>query len=212
MPVPSPKLAIIYYSATGSVDRMAHRVAETAQKSGADVRLLKVAETAPDDAIDANPQWRQHLEDTRETPTATPDDIDWAEVVLFGSPTRFGNMAAQLKEYLDQLGPLWSEGRLADKVYAGFTSTATEHGGQESTLLAIYNSVYHFGGVIVPPGYTAPSKFDDGNPYGVSHTSNNGEIAPAEREFTALDHLSQRVLGYGRVLAAHHAEVSAIPS
>ena len=92
----------------------------------------------------------------------------WADAVLFGSPTRFGNVASQLKQYLDTLGPQWGEGKLADKVYAGFTAAKTDHGGQESTLLALYNTIYHFGGILVPPGYTDPVKFDDGNPYGVS--------------------------------------------
>ena len=115
--------------------------------------------------------------------------------MLFGTPTRYGNIAAQLKQYLDTLGPLWAQGKLANKVYAGFISTGTKRGGQETTLLALYNSVYHFGGIIVPPGYTDPAvKFNDGNPYGVSHVSFNGAVAPADEEFAALDHLAQRTV------------------
>jgi NAD(P)H dehydrogenase (quinone) len=199
------KLAVIYYSATGSVHAMAERAAATAEKHGAEVRLRKVAETAPPEAIGSNEAWAQHHEETRERPTATPEDLDWADVVLFGTPTRYGNVAAQLKGYLDTLGPLWSQGRLADKVYAGFTSSATAHGGQETTLLALYNSVYHFGGILVPPGYTDPSKFVDGNPYGVSHISANGANPPGDTELTAIDHLVERTLDVTRQLLAGRA-------
>jgi NAD(P)H dehydrogenase (quinone) len=201
------KVAVIYYSATGSVHTMAERAAQSAEKAGGEVRLLKVAETAPEEAIGSNEAWIQHHEETREDLTATPEDIDWAEVVLFGTPTRYGNVSAQLKNYLDQLGPLWMQGKLADKVYAGFTSTATAHGGQETTLLALYNSIYHFGGILVPPGYTDPLKFADGNPYGVSHTSNNGQTPPGHVELTAIDHLATRAVEVAKQLQAGRAAV-----
>lgn len=90
---------------------------------------------------------------------ATAEDILWADAVVFGSPTRFGNVASQLKQFIDTLGGQWVHGLLADKVYSGFTATSTAHGGQESTLLALYNTVHHFGGLVVAPGYTDPSKF-----------------------------------------------------
>jgi NAD(P)H dehydrogenase (quinone) len=196
------RLAVIYYSATGSVHALASRAAETAEKTGADVRVRKVAELAPPEAIAANPAWAAHAEATADVPVATADDIAWADAVLLGTPTRFGNVASQLKQYLDQLGGLWAQGRLADKVYAGFVSAATRHGGHESTLLALYNSVHHFGGVLVPPGYTDPSKFADGNPYGVSHISENGQVPPEELHFTAIDYLVNRVLRYARALPA----------
>ena len=171
------KVAVIYYSATGSVHTMAARAAQAAEKAGAEVRLVKVAELAPAEAIASNAAWAASAAATADIPVATSDDIDWADVVLFGTPTRYGNIAAQLKQYLDTLGPLWAQGKLANKVYAGFTSTGTKRGGQETTLLALYNSVYHFGGIIVPPGYTDPAvKFNDGNPYGVSHVSFNGAV------------------------------------
>lgn len=94
--------------------------------------------------------------------------------MIFGSPTRFGNIASQLKQFIDTLGGLWPQGKLADKVYSGFTSSATAHGGQESTLLALYNSVHHFGGLVVAPGYTDATKFADGNPYGTPHVDSQG--------------------------------------
>jgi NAD(P)H dehydrogenase (quinone) len=197
------KLAIIYYSSTGTVDAMARRCAATGEKQGAEVRLRHVAELAPEEAIRRNDRWAQHVEEIKDEPTATADDIVWAEAVLLGTPTRYGNVAAQLKQYLDMLGPQWQKGQLADKAYAGFTASMTEHGGQETTLLALYNTIYHFGGVLVPPGYTDPVKFNDGNPYGVSHvTGANNDEPPGEDELTALDHLTERVLSVADALAA----------
>lgn len=193
-------VAIVYYSATANVHAMAERLAKAAEQSGATVRLRKVAETAPDAAIASNPAWAEHHGETKDLPLATPDDVVWADVVLFGTPTRFGNVASQLKSFLDTLGGLWAQGQLADKVYAGFTSASTRRGGQESTLLALYNSVYHFGGLLVPPGYTDPSKFVDGNPYGVSHFSDRGQNPPGDEEFAALDHLADRAVGIARRL------------
>ncbi|WP_422772909.1 NAD(P)H:quinone oxidoreductase [Plantactinospora sp. WMMC1484] len=163
------KLAVIYYSSTGTGTEIANTMADTAQAAGAQVRVRKVAELAPQAAIEANPVWAAHHAATAEVPTPTPEDLTWADAVIFGSPTRFGNIAAQLKQFFDTLSPLWQTGALADKVYSGFTSTGTRHGGHESTLLAMYNSIHHFGGIIVPPGYTDAVKFVDGNPYGTSH-------------------------------------------
>ena len=121
--------------------------------------------------------------------------------MLLGSPTRFGNVASQLKHFLDSLGPQWGEGKLADKVYAGFTSSQTDHGGQESTLLALYNTIHHFGGIIVAPGYTDPLKFADGNPYGVGHVTGPDNADPVgDEEEAALDHLVERVLDVARKL------------
>jgi NAD(P)H dehydrogenase (quinone) len=189
------KLAVVYYSATGTLHGMAHEVAQAAEKAGAEVRLRQVAETAPREAIESNGAWSQHVEDTRDEPTATADDLVWADAVVFGTPTRFGNVSSQLKSFIDTLGPQWGQGLLADKVYAGFTATQTAHGGQESTLLALYNSIYHFGGIIVPPGYTDPLKFADGNPYGVSHVTGANNDAPLTDDVqAALDHLAERTI------------------
>ena len=189
------KLAIIYYSSTGTLHAMATRLAEAGEKAGAEVRLRQVAELAPPEAIASNAAWSQHFDNTKNEPKATADDVVWADAVLFGTPTRYGNVASQLKQFIDSLGPQWGQGLLADKAYAGFTASQTSHGGQESTLLALYNTIYHFGGIVVAPGYTDPSKFVDGNPYGVSHVTGGSNDAPlTETEFNALDHLAQRVV------------------
>ena len=188
------KLSVIYYSATGSVHALAEQAVEAAEKAGAEVRLRKVHELAPQEAIASNEGWSKHALETEDVAKATADDVVWADAVIFGTPTRYGNVAAQLKQFFDTLGPQWGAGQLADKVYTGLTSTGTNHGGQESTLLAMYNSFYHFGGIIVPPGYTDPSKFVDGNPYGASHISNNGANPPQEQDLTAVAYSATRAV------------------
>ena len=192
------KLAIIYYSSTGTIHGMAERLQEAGEKAGAEVRVRQVPELAPAEAIAANAAWSQHFDRTKDEPKATADDVVWADAVLFGTPTRYGNVASQLKQFLDTLGPQWSQGLLANKVYAGFTASMTAHGGQESTLLALYNTIYHFGGIVVAPGYTDPLKFADGNPYGVSHVTGGTNDAPlGDAEEAALTHLAQRVVMIG---------------
>jgi NAD(P)H dehydrogenase (quinone) len=195
------KVAVIYYSSTGTIHGMAERLSAAAEKAGAEVRLRQVAELAPDEAIASNAAWSQHFDNTKDEPKATADDIVWADAVLFGTPTRYGNVASQLKQFIDSLGPQWQQGLLADKVYAGFTSSMTAHGGQESTLLALYNVVYHWGGIIAPPGYTDAVKFADGNPYGVSHVTGPTNDAPlSDVDEQAIDHLATRTVTIARRL------------
>jgi NAD(P)H dehydrogenase (quinone) len=198
------KLAIIYYSATGHGTSMAKRVAASAEAAGAEVRLRHVAETRDPASFAQNPAWTANYEATKDLPTATGADIVWADAVIFGSPTRFGSVASQLRDFLDGLGGLWSEGKLADKVYAGFTSSNTLHGGQETTLLTLYVTLMHFGGIIVPPGYTDPLKFVDGNPYGASLVSTHDNINEFDDTTgAALDHLARRVVKTAGLLSRH---------
>lgn len=196
------RLAVIYYSSTGTNTTVAKEIADTAAKAGAEVRLLRVVELAPRAAVDSNPAWAANADATAGIPEAGPDDMVWADAVIFGTPTRYGNVSSQLKQFLDGLGGLWAEGKLADKVYSGFTSSATLHGGQESTLLALYNTIYHFGGVVVAPGYTDPSKFVDGNPYGTSHVDAQGESPVDETTLRAARVQAERVVRLTRALKA----------
>ncbi|WP_344629455.1 NAD(P)H:quinone oxidoreductase [Streptomyces glaucosporus] len=189
------KLAVIYYSATGTIQKMADHLVESGRKAGAEVRLRHVEELAPQAAVSSNPAWAEHYEQIKDQPKATADDVLWADAVLFGTPTRYGNVSSQLKQFIDTLGPQWQQGLLADKVYAGFTASQTAHGGQESTLLTLYNVIIHFGGILVPPGYTEPLKFVDGNPYGVSHVTGPDNTDPlTDAEYAALDHMARRVV------------------
>jgi NAD(P)H dehydrogenase (quinone) len=197
------KLAVIYYSATGHGTNMAARVAAAAEAAGAEVRIRHIAETRDPESFAQNPAWTANYQATKDLPTATGDDIIWADAVIFGSPTRFGSVASQLRDFLDSLGGLWSQGKLADKVYAGFTSTNTAHGGQETTLLTLYVTLMHFGGIIVPPGYTDQLKFVDGNPYGASLTADHDNITEFDDATNAaLDHLARRVVSVADRLTA----------
>ena len=197
------KLAIVYYSATGTVRSMAERLAATGEQAGAEVRLRQVERQTTGGEKAATDAQQAEAEAGQGTEAVTADDVVWADAVLFGSPTRYGNIAGQLKIFIDSLGPQWAQGQLADKVYAGFTSSQTAHGGQETTLLALYNTIYHFGGILVPPGYTDPLKFADGNPYGVSHVTGGGNDNPlGDAEYAALDHLAERVVRIAGKLSA----------
>lgn len=191
------KVAVIYYSATGTTYQLAQAVCEAAGDAGAEVRLRKVRELAPDEAIRSNSGWHAHQLETQDVPEAMVDDLAWADVAIFGAPTRYGMIAAQLKQFIDTTGPLWGQGALANKVYSGFTSTGTAHGGHETTLTSLFNVFYHWGGIVVTPGYTDTSQFIAGNPYGASHTSNNGEIAPDDVALTAAALTARRAVQIG---------------
>ena len=195
--------AIIYYSATGTVHALAQAAAQGAEKAGAHVRLRKVAELAAPEAINAKPAWIQHLRDTADVAEASLDDLAWADVVLFGTPTRFGNPASQLRAFIETTAPLWIQGRLAGKVYSSFTASNTAHGGQESTLLALGNTFYHWGGIIVPPGYTDLIQFRSGNPYGTSHVAGDGP--PGDVALAAARHQARRAIDTAAALKAGRA-------
>jgi NAD(P)H dehydrogenase (quinone) len=196
------KVTIVYYSATGTVVQIAQEMAETAEKAGAEVRLRRVAELAPQAAIDSNPAWTANAAETAGIPIATADDLIWADAVIMGSPTRFGNISSQLKQFLDTLGGVWQQGLLADKVYSAFTSTGTLHGGHESTLLALTNTFHHFGGIVVAPGYTHPDKFNDGNPYGTSHHDAGGTAPVDDTTRAAARVQAERVVKFARAISA----------
>jgi NAD(P)H dehydrogenase (quinone) len=183
------KVAVIYYSATGNVYGLARAVEEGAKEAGAEVRFRKVRELAPEEAIKSNQGWSDHALMTEDVPEAELADLEWADAYVFGTPTRFGNVSAQLKQFIDTTGGLWSEGKLADKVVSGFTSAQNAHGGQESTLLSLYNVFAHWGAILVTPGYTDPVLFEaGGNPYGASSTEE-----PTEQELAAARYLGRRV-------------------
>jgi NAD(P)H dehydrogenase (quinone) len=175
------RVAVIYYSATGNTYRVAQAMEEGARQAGAETRLRRVPEIAPEAAIAANPAWQAHREATSGVAEASHDDLTWADAYAFGAPTRYGALAAPLKAFFDGTGPLWGQGKLANKAVTAFTGAANPHGGQETTLITIYNTMYHWGAIIVPPGYTDRSLYAaGGNPYGVSFTASQDGNPPAE--------------------------------
>ncbi|WP_101843388.1 NAD(P)H:quinone oxidoreductase [Halobacillus sp. Marseille-P3879] len=166
------KLAIIYYSSTGTNYQMAQWAEDEAKKTGAEVKLVRIPELAPMEAIEQNPAWKEHYLATKDkVPEAKVDDLDWADAFLFSVPTRFGAVPAQAKQFIDQAGGLWAQGKLVNKVVSAMTSAQNPHGGQEATLLSLYTSMFHWGAVIAAPGYSDNSIFSaGGNPYGTSVT------------------------------------------
>ncbi|MGW1727871.1 NAD(P)H:quinone oxidoreductase [Streptomyces sp. NPDC002306] len=198
----SVRVAVIYYSATGNVHQLAQSVANGAASTGAEVRLRRVRELAPDTAIDGNPAWRAHVDATKDSvQEATLDDLAWATAYAFGTPTRFGNASAQLKEFIDRTGGQWQAGVFHNKPATSFTSAMNRHGGQESTVLSLNNVFYHWGCVIVPPGYTDPLLFAaGGNPYGTSWPSGGGE-GPDEATLAAAEYQGRHLADIARRLS-----------
>ncbi len=190
MPV---KVAIIYYSATGTTHQLARAVEEGARERGAEVRFRKVSELAPREAISSNENWAAHHVSTQDVPEATLDDLEWADAIIFGTPTRYGLPTAQLKQFLDTTGPLWSAGKLVNKIVSSFTSAATQHGGQETTITSLNNTFYHWSAIIVAPGYADPVQYESGNPYGASFTSDNGTREPDDIALNAARFQGRRV-------------------
>nr|MBA3335860.1 NAD(P)H-dependent oxidoreductase [Acidobacteriota bacterium] len=128
------KVAIIYYSATGTTYNLAKAVEDGAEEAGAETKLLKVKETAPEAAISANEGWKKNIEATKDISEATTGDLEWADAIIFGTPTRYGGAASQLRAFIDTTGGLWACGALIDKIGSSFTSAATAHGGHENTI------------------------------------------------------------------------------
>ena len=188
------KLAVIYYSAFGTNYTLAKWAEEAGRAAGAEVRLLKVRELAPEEVIAGNPAWKANREATKDIPIATPEDIEWADAIVFSTPTRFGNMASQMKQFLDTAGGIWFQGKTVNKVVSALTSAQNAHGGQEQTLLSLYTTMYHWGALVVTPGYTDEAVFRaDGNPYGTSVSVDDaGNMKEDVRD--AVVHQTRRVL------------------
>nr|CAX48663.1 putative WrbA NAD(P)H:quinone oxidoreductase [Streptomyces anulatus] len=196
------KVAVIYHSATGHVADIARELSDAAEKAGAEVRLRKVAELEPLRSVASLPARVANATATADISVAAVGDVLWADAVLLGSPARFGNIAAQLARFIESLGGAWKRGALADKIYSGFTSTASAHGGNEATLLALMNSFHHFGGIVVTPGFTHPDKFVDGNPYGTAHHDGSGTLPVGDVTRNAARVQAERVVRLAGVLRA----------
>lgn len=165
------KLVVIYYSSTGTNYKLAGWAAEGAKEAGAEVKVLKVQELAPEAAIASNPAWQAHVEATQHVPQVSLADLEWADAYIFSMPTRFGNVPSQMKQFLDTTGGLWFQGKLTNKVVSAMASASNPHGGQEQTILSFYTTMFHWGAIIAAPGYTDPVIYKGGgNPYGTSVT------------------------------------------
>jgi len=192
------KLAIIYYSTYGTNHQMAEVAAEAAREAGAEVRVLRVRETAPAEVVAGQDAWAAQAERMADIPEATPADMEWANAYLFSAPTRFGTVASQMRAFIDTLGGVWGEGKLANKPVSAMTSAGNVHGGMETTLLGFYTTFMHWGSIIVAPGYTDPAIYAaGGNPYGT--VAQAGKVTDEVK--AAIRHQARRMVEYAGKLA-----------
>lgn len=189
-----PKVLVLFYSRTGHTAALADAIADGARSvKFTEVDLRRIDDLAPAAVIDADAAWKTSRERLaakyRTLPSA--DALADYDALILGAPTRYGVMAAELKNVLDQTGPLWNRGALVDKVGAAFTSVATGHGGHETTLWSIMTPMANLGMILVPPGYTDPAMFAGGSPYGATATTGAG--GPIEADLAAARHQGRRV-------------------
>ena len=195
------RLAVVYYSTYGTNHAMAEAAAKAAEEAGAEVRLRKVPETAPQDVVAGVEKWAAHARATADVPVVSTDDMVWANAYLFSAPTRFGTMASQMRAFIDTLGPIWSEGKLSNKAVSAMSSSMNMHGGQEVTLLGMYATFIHWGAIIVPAGYTDPAIFAaGGNPYGTSATASPDGLS--QETLAAVRVQSKRLVDFAGRIAA----------
>ena len=189
------KILVLYYSSWGHVEQMAEAVAEGARKvPGAEVTIKRVPELVPDEVAKA-----AHYKLDQKAPIAQPAELADYDAVIFGTPTRYGNMAAQMKNFLDQTGGLWVKGALVGKVGSVFASTATQHGGQETTITSFHTVLLHQGMVIVGlpyafQGQMIMTEITGGSPYGASTmASGDGSRQPTENELAGARYQGEHV-------------------
>jgi NAD(P)H dehydrogenase (quinone) len=188
------KVLVLYYSSYGHVEALANAIAEGARGAGAQVTLKRVPETAPAEVAKAS-----HFKLEQSAPVASIDDLPNFDAIVIGAPTRFGRMPAQMASFLDQAGGLWARGALHGKVGGAFTSTATQHGGQEVTLFSIITNLLHFGMVVVglPYSHQGQMTMDEivgGSPYGATTVAGgNGARQPSAIELEGAKHQGQLI-------------------
>lgn len=195
------KVLIVFYSRNGATEALAQAIAEGAQAEGAEVVLRRAREVVGRDIMAHAPGWIENTDRMNaqyEAPTAA--DAEGADAIVFGTPTRFGAISSELKAYMDSLGGLWYKGKLNGKAGSAFASTSSPHGGNESTILAMYNPLVHLGMIIVPLGYADPSLFKAGTPYGASSVSGQDNALPNPDELEVARFQGKRVALVARAL------------
>lgn len=189
-----PKILVLYHSAYGHIETMAQAVAEGARDAGAQVDIKRVPETVPEDIARA-----AHFKLDQAAPIATIDELADYDAIIIGAGTRFGRMPSQMAAFLDQAGGLWAKGALNGKVGGAFTSTATQHGGQETTLFSIITNLLHFGMVIVglDYGFAGQMKLDEvtgGSPYGATTIAGgDGSRQPSDNELAGARYQGRKI-------------------
>jgi NAD(P)H dehydrogenase (quinone) len=188
------KVLVLYYSSYGHVEKMAEAIAEGARGTGAQVDIKRVPELVPEDVAKAS-----HFKTDQAAPIAKVDDLAEYDALILGAPTRYGRMPGQMANFLDQTGALWAKGALNGKVGGAFTSTATQHGGQETTLFSMITTLMHLGYVIVGLnyGFAGQMKLDEvtgGSPYGASTIAGgDGSRQPSQNELDAARYQGKQI-------------------
>ena len=200
----APKILIPFYSRTGTVEGLAKAVAEGAEAEGAEVRLRRARELVGPEVIASVPGWKESADAMNARYAApTADDAVWADAVIFGTPTRFGSVASELKAYIDSLGGLWAQGKLNGKAGSAFAGSSQQHGGNESTVISLWNPLAHLGFIIVPTGYADGVMFAGaGSPYGASVISGHPPSGPTEAEIAVARFQGKRVSQVAKKLIA----------
>ena len=189
-----PKVLVLYYSSYGHIEAMAQAVAEGARHAGASVDVKRVPETAPAEVAKA-----AHFKLDQAAPVAKVEELADYDAIIVGTPTRFGRMPSQMASFLDQAGGLWARGALNGKVGGAFSSTATQHGGQEATLFSVITNLLHFGMVIVglPYSHQGQMRIDEivgGSPYGATTIAGGrGERQPSATELEGARHQGELI-------------------
>lgn len=187
---------IAFYSRYGNTRALAEAIAEGAgQVEESEIRLRRVADLASEAVIAHDPRWLAARDEMAKLyPEPTHKDLEWCDALFLGTPTRYGNPTAEIKLFIDKTGPLWLKGALVDKVASVFTSTSTNHGGNESTILAMMHPLMHLGMIVVTPGYADPIMFSAGTPYGASSVSGpNADELPTENDMEVARFTGRRV-------------------
>src|SRR6201993_779329 len=195
MPSHRANILVAFYSRDGSVETLAKAVGEGARDAGAEVRLRRVPDLVASDVMAKVPGWEERSKRMlAEYGAPTHADVEWADGIIFGTPTRFGNTSAELKAFIDSLGGLWFQGKLNGKAASAFTSSAGPHGGNETTVVTLYIPMAHLGFIIVPTGYTHEKLVQGhGTPYGASSTSGQSSAPPTAEELEVAKHQGARV-------------------
>jgi NAD(P)H dehydrogenase (quinone) len=204
MPSQRANILVAFYSRDGSVEALAKAVSEGARNAGAEVRLRRVPDLVASDVMAKVPGWEERSKrmlDEYGAPTHA--DVEWADGIIFGTPTRFGNTSAELKAFIDSLGSLWFQGKLNGKAAGAFTSSAGPHGGNETTVVSLFIPMAHLGFIIVPTGYTHEKVVQGhGTPYGASSTSGQTGAKPTADELEVAKHQGARVTQVAAALKA----------
>jgi NAD(P)H dehydrogenase (quinone) len=204
MPDLRTNILVVFYSRDGAVEALAKAVAEGARAAGAEVRLRRVPDIVSAETMAKVPGWEERSKRMlAEYGAPTPADAEWADGIVFGTPTRFGNTSAELKAFIDSLGGLWFQGKLNGKAAGAFTSTAGPHGGNEATVVSLFIPMAHLGFIIVPLGYTHPKLAQGhGTPYGASSMSGQNGALPTADELEVAKHQGARVTQVAAALKA----------